>query len=62
MKLNHWQNIFHVIANANSLLQQVTQIKNRTMTYVNVCAKGILLAKTIAVGSLAHALVKTAGI
>ena len=36
MKLNQWQNIFHVIINGNSIVQYVIQIKNGIMKHVNV--------------------------
>ena len=41
MKLNQWQNIFHVIINGNSIVQYVIQIKNGIMKHVkvNVCKK-----------------------
>ena len=51
-------NIFHVIVNANSLVQHVVQIKNGIMKHVNVSVKIIAHAKKIITGILAHALVK----
>ena len=45
MKLNQWQNIFHVIVNANSIVQHVIQIKNRIIKHVNEDVNIILSAK-----------------
>ena len=40
-----WQNIFHTIANVNSIVQLATQIKNGITTHVNVSVKIIIHAK-----------------
>ena len=45
MKLKPWQNIFHVIVNANSIVQHVIQIKNGIIKHVNVNVKIIVSAK-----------------
>ena len=50
MKLKHWQNIFHVIVNTNSIIQ----IKNGIMLNVNESAKSIVRAIKIIGGILAH--------
>ena len=55
MKLKQGQNIYHVFVNANSTVQQVIQIKNVIIKYVNVKVKIILTPKKIIVGILAHA-------
>ena len=52
MKLQQWQNIFHVIVNANSIAQHVIQNKNRIIKHVNVNVKIIVSAKTVIVGIL----------
>ena len=62
MKLKHWQNIFHVIANANSVVQPAVQIRNGITKLVNVNVKVIAHAKKIIVGILAHEFVRTASI
>ena len=49
MKLKPWQNIFHVILNANSILQHVIQIKNGITKHVNVNVQIIVSAKKIIV-------------
>ena len=53
MKRKQWQNIFHVIVNANSIVQHVIQIKNGMRKHVNVILK-ILKAKKIIVAILVH--------
>ena len=58
MKLKHWQNTFHAIANANSIVQYVIQTKNGIMSHVNVSVKIIVHAKKIIVGILAHVFVR----
>ena len=45
MKLKQCQNIFHVIVNANSIVQHVIQIKNGIIKHVNVNIKIIISAK-----------------
>ena len=58
MKLKQWQNIFHVIVNANSKVQHVIQIKNGIKKHINVSVKIISNAKKILVGILAHVFLK----
>ena len=57
MKLKHWKNIFHMIVNANSIVQHVIQSKNGTIEHDNVSVKIIVHAKNVA-GILAHVLVR----
>ena len=45
MKLKQWQNIFHVIVNANSIVKHVIQIKNGIIKHVNVNLKISIIAK-----------------
>ena len=40
-KLKNWQNVFHVMLNANSIVQLVTQMKNGIIKHVNVNVKTI---------------------
>ena len=56
MKLKQLLNIFHVIVNANSIVQIAIQIKNGTKKtkLANVDVKIIMRAKKIIVGILAH--------
>ena len=54
MKLKQWQNTFHVIVNANLLLENVIQIKTRIIKHANVGVKIIVPAKNIIVGILEH--------
>ena len=58
MKLKQWQNIYQVIVNANSIVQDVIEIKNGITKHANVNAKIIVLAKKIIVGILAHVFVR----
>ena len=58
MNLNQWQNIFHLIVNANSIVQYVIQIKNGITKHGNVNVKIIASAKNIIIGILAHVSVK----
>ena len=44
-----WQNTFHVIVNANSIVQHVIQNKNGIINYVNVNVKIIISAKKLIV-------------
>ena len=60
MKLKQWQNIFHVIANANSIVQHVIQIKNGIKKHVNVNVKIIVSAKKNVVRIPAHVFVRIA--
>ena len=62
MKLNQGQNMFHVIENANSIVQHVIQIKNGIIKHVNVNVKIIVSAKKIIAGTLAHVFVRIANI
>ena len=62
MKLKQWQNISHVIVNANSIVQCVIQINNGIVKHVNVNVKIILRARKIKVGILAHVFVKIVSI
>ena len=45
MKLKQWQNIFHEIVNANSIVQHVIQIKSGITKHVNVNVKIIISAQ-----------------
>ena len=62
MKLKQWQNIFHVIVNANSIVQNVIQIKNGIKKHANKNVKIIISAKKVIVGLLAHVFVRIANI
>ena len=53
--------MFHVIANANSIVQYVVQI-NKTIKHVNVNVKIIVRAEKITFGILAHAIVRIVSI
>ena len=61
MKLQQGQNTF-VIANANSIVEHVIQIKNGIMKYVNVGVKIIVSTKKIIAGILPHVFVRIASI
>ena len=61
MKLRQWQNTLHVIANRNSRVQHVIQIKNGIIKHVNVNVK-IISVKKIIVAILAHVFVRTVSI
>ena len=54
--------MFHVIVNANSIVQHVIQIKNEIMVNINVSVKSILCAKKILVRILAQVFVRIVGI
>ena len=43
--LKQWQNIFHVIVNANSIAKHVIQIKNGIMKHVKVNVKNYRACK-----------------
>ena len=58
MKLKQWQNIFHVILNANSVVQHVNQIKKWMIKHVNVNVKIIINVKKIIFRILAHVFVR----
>ena len=62
MKLTPWQNIFQVIVNLNSLVQNVIQTKNGIINYVTVDVNFNPNAKKIVIGILAHVFVKVASI
>ena len=63
MEPKQYQNIFHVIINANSIVQHVIQIKNEMIRRnVNVNVKIIISVKKIKNGILSHALVRIASI
>ena len=62
MKLKKWQNIFHVIINANSIVEHLIQIKNRVIKHVNVNVKIVISAKKIIVGILEDTFVRRASI
>ena len=47
MKPKQWQNIFHLIVNANSIVQHVIQIKNGIIKHVNVNVTIIKSANSI---------------
>ena len=47
MKLNQRQNIFHVIVNANLMVQHVTRIKNGIIKHVNVNVKIVVHAENL---------------
>ena len=49
MKLKQWQNKFHVIVNADSIVQYVIQIENGIIKHVNVNVKIIICVKKIIV-------------
>ena len=50
MELKQWQNIFHVIVNANSIVKHVIQIKNGIIKQISVNVNIIVSAKKIIVG------------
>ena len=55
MEPKQYQNIFHVIINANSIVQHVIQIKNEMIRRnVNVNVKIIISVKKIKNGILMH--------
>ena len=55
-----WQNIFHVIVNANLIIQLAHQIKNGIKKLVNVNVRIAVHAKKILVGIVAHRFVRIA--
>ena len=57
MKVKQSRNIFHVIVNANSIVQYGIQNKNGIIKHVNVSVKIIVYAKEIIVGIVAHVFV-----
>ena len=58
MKLNQWQNIFHLIVIANLIVQYVIQIKNGITKHANANVKIIASAKKIIIGIPAHVSVR----
>ena len=58
MRLKQRQNIFHMIVNANSIVQLAVQIKNGRIKHANVNVKIIISANKITVGILVHVLWK----
>ena len=62
MKLKQRQNIFHVVVNANSILQYVVQIKNGMTKHVIVNVEIIVRAKKIIFGILPHVFVRIVSI
>ena len=63
MKLKSRQNIFHLIANAHSIVQHVTRIKDGIIKHVNVNVKiTVNEKKKIIVGILAHAFLRIVNI
>ena len=58
MKLKQRQNIFHMIVNANSIVQYVIQIKNGIIKHVNVYVRIIVSAKKFIVGIASRAFVR----
>ena len=62
MKQKQWQNMFHVIVNANSIVQHVVQIKNEVIKHVNVNVKIRISVNRIIVGILAHVFVRIVSI
>ena len=62
MKLKQWQNIFHTIANANSIVQHVIEIKNEILKRDNVSVKVITHARKTIVRIHEHVFVRTTSI
>ena len=62
MRLKQWRNIFHAIANANSIVQHAIQMKNGIIKHVNVNIKIIEIVKKIIVGTLTHVFVRIGSI
>ena len=60
MNLKQCQNIFNVIANANSIELNIIKIKNGIIKHVNVNLSVIINPKKITVGILALAFVRIA--
>ena len=60
MKLKQWQDIFHVIANANAnaIVQLAIQIKNGIMKHANVSVEITTQKKNITFEILAHVFVR----
>ena len=62
MKLKQWQNIFHVILNANSIVQLAIQIKNRITKHANANVNNYCTCKNIIVGVLSDVFARIASI
>ena len=62
MKLEHWENMFHMIVNAYSIVQHAVQTKNGMMINVNFSLKSVAHAKKIVVGILSHVFARIVGI
>ena len=58
MKLKKWQNIFHEIVNANSIVQHAIENKDGIRKHVDMNVKIIINVKKILVGILAHVFVR----
>ena len=61
-KLRQWQSIFHVIVNANSIVQNVIWIENGIIKRSNKNVKIIISPKQIMAGFLTHVFVAIANI
>ena len=62
MKLKQWQNRFHVIINANSIVQHVIKSNNGIIKHVNMNVRIIVSAKNIIFGILTYAFLRIASI
>ena len=62
MKLKHWQNMFHVIINADSTVKHVIQIKKGSNDECQYECKKFIHAKKVIVGILVHKFVRIVGI
>ena len=62
MRLKQWRNIFHAIANGNSIVQHAIKMKNGIIKHVNVNIKIIESVKKIIVGTLTHVFVRIGSI
>ena len=60
--MKHWQNIFHVILNGNSIVQHTVPIKGGIMKRFNASIKIVASAKKIIAGILVHVFVRIASI
>ena len=62
MKLKQWNNVFHVIVNANLIVQHVIENKNGTIKQVNVNVKIIVKCEKNYWWKLAHVFVRITSI
>ena len=62
MKLKQLRNMFHVVVNANSIVQHVIHIKNGVTIHLKVNVKIIVSAKKIAVRILEYKFIRIASI